>query len=147
MTNQKTPLDAGNLHLRGLLYFAVPSNIQNRMHLVAFSFDGVEEQAAIYSWAVGRGYLPALEPQSLPGSKFDSRPAAPPRQHPDEKDEEEFTRDGIPVCPVHPGGMLESQKVPGGFYCGRKENGKRCGWEWSPKRGTYNTTGKGAARR
>lgn len=137
------------VHLRGLLYFAIPSNIQGRSHLVGLEFDGWEEWMGVFNWAIGRGYLPALEPQSSPGVEFDARPTSssrtPGRAGPG--GEGTFTPEGVPVCPNHPGGMLESQKHKGGYYCGRKENGQRCGWEWESKRGFYQISAKGAARR
>lgn len=138
------------LHFRGLMYFAVPSSIQNRMHLIALSFDGLEEQAAIYTWAIGRGYLPALAPQESPGVQFDARPTGPVRRPPTDNGDGDFNAGGEPLCPIHGEdgtGMLESKKERGGYYCGRKDNGQRCSWEWSPKRGFYSVSARGAARR
>lgn len=120
------------------------------MHLVALQFDNEPEMAKLYAWAIQRGWLPALAPQYVPET-FSNRPPEPQRQPAREDGQGEFNAANEPVCPVHGGddksGMLESKKEKGGYYCGRKTNGVRCGWEWSPKRGFYNTSGRGAARR
>jgi hypothetical protein len=140
-----TEVKESKVHLRGKVYFAVPTSIQGRQHLIEFDFTGVMELADIYAYAVNRGYLPVLGPQPELGTVFDARPKQPRRG---EVEEVEFDEDGAPICPKHKEGMRESTKTPGVFYCPKKDGSGYCENQWSEKRGWHTrASGKGAARR